>query len=63
MLRMKTVGKVSRFKLYHKIGETSNIHGRTQVFRTLTLAPILSDVKEHGYVSQRLYLLNGIVQA
>ena len=32
--------QVGRFKLYYKIGETSNIHSRTQVFWTLILAPI-----------------------
>ena len=31
---------VCRFKLYCKIGETSNIHNRAQVLWTLTLAPI-----------------------
>jgi hypothetical protein len=33
---------VYRFKLYYKIGETSNIHNRAQVLWTITLAPIKS---------------------
>jgi hypothetical protein len=32
-------GHVCRFKLYYKIGETSNIHNRAQVLWTLTQAP------------------------
>ena len=47
--------QVGRFKLYYKIGETSNIHNRTRVLWTLTLAPILRKGKKSWEgVSQRL---------
>ena len=56
--------QVGRFKLHYKIGETSNIHNRTHVLWTLTLAPILRKGKKlGGCQSETEFLQMASVQA